>query len=124
LAAWRNSRSRFMAGLYLPPDYVSGKRYPLVVQTHGYDANRFSMDGRYEWSSGFAARALVGSGIIVVQMYDFKNRDDHDRVGGDRSLGTTLQESFRTFAMLAFEEVIRYLEGRAMVDSARVRRNL
>lgn len=109
-----------IAGLYLPPDYVASKRYPLVVQTHGYDPKRFSMDGRYEWSSGFAARALAAAGILVVQMYDFSDIKDHDRVGNDRVFGTTLEESYRTFAVLAYEGIIEYLDQRRMIDVDKV----
>jgi dipeptidyl aminopeptidase/acylaminoacyl peptidase len=105
-----------LAGLYLPPDYVEGKRYPLVVQTHGYDRIRFSMDGRYEWSSGFAARALAAAGIIVVQMQDFENPKDHDRIGNDRTLGGNLMESSRNFVIACLNEAIQKLEDRGMVD--------
>jgi len=109
-----------IAGLYLPPDYVEGKRYPLVVQTHGYDPKRFSMDGRYEWSSGFAARALAAAGIIVVQMEEFENPADHDRIGNDRTLGSTLMESFRNFTVACDEQVVQALIDRGMIDQDRV----
>jgi hypothetical protein len=34
-------------GLYYPVDYVPGKRYPLVIQTHGFRPDRFQIDGPY-----------------------------------------------------------------------------
>jgi len=109
-----------IAGLYLPPDYVEGKRYPLVVQTHGFDPKRFSMDGRYEWSSGFAARALAAARIIVVQMEEFENPADHDRIGNDRTLGRNLMESSRNFAIACDRQVVQTLVDRGMVDPDRV----
>ncbi len=109
-----------IAGLYLPPDNVEGKRYPLVVQTHGFDPKRFSMDGRYEWSSGFAARALTAAGIIVVQMEDFENQADYDRVANDRTLGANLMESFRNFSVACYEQAVQTLVERGMVDPQRV----
>ena len=109
-----------IAGLYLPPDYVEGKRYPLVVQTHGYDPKRFSMDGRYEWSSGFAARALAAAGIMVVQMQEFENPEDHDRVGNDRTLGRNLMESSRNFVIACDDQVVQSLIDRGMIDPDRV----
>jgi dipeptidyl aminopeptidase/acylaminoacyl peptidase len=107
-------------GLYLPPDFVKGQRYPLVVQTHGFDRNRFSMDGRNEWSSGFAARALVAKGILVAQMQDFHDPADHDRMLQDRSLGATALEAARNFSVECYEDAIRYLDDQGMIDPARV----
>jgi|HubBroStandDraft_1064217.scaffolds.fasta_scaffold03761_6 hypothetical protein len=109
-----------LAGIYLPPDYVPGRRYPLVVQTHGFDHRRFSMDGRSEWSSGFAARALAASGIIVAQMYDFADPADHDKVGADRSLGRNLEQSFRNFSDDCFKQVVRDLNDKGLIDPDRV----
>lgn len=53
-------------GLYLPPDYVPGQRYPLVIQTHAFDPSQFWIDG--PWHSGYAAQALAARGIAVLQM--------------------------------------------------------
>lgn len=109
-----------IAGLYLPPGYVAGGRYPLVLQTHGFDPRRFSMDGRYEWSSGFAARALAAAGIVVVQMQEFENPDDHDRVGNDRTLGKTIDSSFRNFSVACYAQAIQTLSDKRIIDPDRV----
>src|SRR5260370_5827331 len=53
-------------GLYLPPDYVSGTRFSVVIQTHGWNPERFWPDGPYP--SRFAAQALAGKGIVVLQL--------------------------------------------------------
>ena len=87
-------------GLYLPPDYIAGKRYPLVIQTHGFHADRFSMDGLLDWTSGFAARPLTSKGIVVLQSSMFA--DD------------TNQEAHRE--MLRYEGAIEYLDGRGLID--------
>jgi dipeptidyl aminopeptidase/acylaminoacyl peptidase len=109
-----------IAGIYLPPDYVAGRRYPLVVQTHGYDPKRFSMDGRNEWSSAFAARVLAANGIIVLQMDNFENPADHDKVGDDRTLGRTVNEAFRNFNIDSDNQAVQTLIDRGMVDKDRV----
>jgi hypothetical protein len=109
-----------LAGMYLPPDFIPGKRYPLVVQTHGFDPKRFSMDGRNEWSSGFAARALAASGMIVVQLYQFANPPDHDKIGNDRSLGSNLEQSFRNFANDCDKQLIHDLNEKGLIDPDRV----
>ncbi len=59
-------------GLYLPPDYVPGKPYPLVIQTHGWNPHIFTLDGIT--SAGYAAQALAAKGILVVQMDDLSRR--------------------------------------------------
>ena len=56
------------AGLYYPPDYVPGKKYPLVVQTHGFDPKSFWVDGSF--TTAFAAQALASHGILVLQVPD------------------------------------------------------
>lgn len=116
LFSWTVHGVEVTGGLYLPPDFTPHKRYPLVIQTHGFDPNRFSMDGRNEWSSGFAARPLASRGIVVLQAYVFKNPQDHDRVGKDKALGQTQEEAFRTFATLAYEGAIDALNRRGMID--------
>ena len=67
--AWRDaSGTTWHGGLFLPADYTPGKRYPLVVQTHGFLANQFALGGFY--ATAFAARELAASGILVLQVND------------------------------------------------------
>jgi dipeptidyl aminopeptidase/acylaminoacyl peptidase len=106
-----------LVGLYLPPDFAQGRRYPLVVQTHGFAPDEFSMDGRSEWSSGFAARALAAKGIIVLQAWNFKNKaNDHDRVAADRKLGKTPQQSYKRFNALSYVAAVDQLDKEGLID--------
>ena len=107
-------------GLYYPPDYVPGKKYPLVIQTHGYVPTQFSMDGRSEWSSNFAARPLAAQGMLVLQTFSFKNSVDHDFVAKDRSLGTTAEQSYCIFDSLSYDAAIDELVKRGLVDESRI----
>lgn len=52
----------------MPSDYKSGRRYPLVIQTHGFEESRFIPSGIYP--TAFAARALAAAGILVLQVQD------------------------------------------------------
>lgn len=52
-------------GLIKPPDYIPGKRYPLVIQTHGFNERYFLAHGFS--TTGFAARELAASGMVVLQ---------------------------------------------------------
>ncbi len=109
-----------IGSLYLPPDYVVGKQYPLVIQTHGYVPGEFSMDGRSEWSSAFAARALAANGIVTFQAQAFKNQQDHDRVAHDRRFGFTAAQSFKRFSMAVYEAAIDRLDHDGVIDRTKV----
>jgi dipeptidyl aminopeptidase/acylaminoacyl peptidase len=52
-------------GLYYPPNFSSGKRYPLLLQTHGFNLRKFSLHGA---SSNFPGQALAAHGILVLQI--------------------------------------------------------
>ncbi len=117
---WKVDGIEVIGGLYLPTNYTPGKRYSLVIQTHGFNPNEFSMDGISEWSSAYAARPLAAKGIIVLQSEEFKNPEDHNRIRDDRNLGATGQESFRSFAVHAWHEAIDYLDKQGLIDTTRV----
>jgi dipeptidyl aminopeptidase/acylaminoacyl peptidase len=109
-------------GLYLPPDFTEGKRYPLVIQTHGYRPEWFTMDGR-NFNSGYAARALAAKGIMVLQMYYFpdeKIENDSDRITKDKRFGENPTQAWKQFEARAYEGAIDYLGQRGILDRDRV----
>jgi hypothetical protein len=64
---WRAGSGReWSGGLIWPTGYVSGRRYPLVIQTHGFSDNEFMTDGGPP--TAMAARALASSGFFVLQI--------------------------------------------------------
>jgi dipeptidyl aminopeptidase/acylaminoacyl peptidase len=91
-------------GLYLPPGYTAGRRYPMVIQTHGFRPDRFSIDGCLEWSSGYAARLLAAVGIVVLQTPMFAD--------------STTKEGPRE--MTRYEGAIDYLDQQGLIDRNRV----
>lgn len=99
-----------LGGLYLPPNYVPGKRYPFVIQTHGFNPARFSFDG--PWDSAFAAQPLAAKGFLVLQVGGSKNPRD------DAKYTDTTQEAPRQMA--AYLGAIRFLAERGMIDTSRV----
>jgi len=109
-----------VGGLYLPPDYTPGKRYALVIQTHGFDASRFSMDGLNEWGSGYAARFLAAQGMVVLQAYRLKDEKDQETIDNDKKLGAVAQQAEKRFAVTAYEGAIDVLDKRGVIDRDRV----
>ena len=99
---WKDTLDNEVSGgLYWPLDYVEGKRYPLVIQTHGFDPDRFWLDG--PWTTAFAAQPLASKGFFVLQV-----PDPYWRVWG------TPEEVPR--AMAAYDSAIDYLDKRGLID--------
>jgi hypothetical protein len=103
---WKDSHGKEVkGGLYWPPDYVAGEKYPLVIQTHGWNPDRFWMDG--PWATAFAAQALASRGFFVLQAPD-----------ADLHIWDTAKEA--PSAMAAYESSIDYLNRRGLIDRNRV----
>jgi dipeptidyl aminopeptidase/acylaminoacyl peptidase len=60
---WRDAAGRqWDGGLMVPPDFDAQRRYPLVIQSYGFSASRFYLDGANQSdgvTSGFAGRAYM-----------------------------------------------------------------
>ena len=106
-----------LGGIYFPPDYLPGKHYPLVIQGHGFEPDQFSMDGRSEWSSAFAARSLASKGFVVLQVGPPKN-GDADVYSG--KYGAVPEEAAKNMFSTAIEGAIDYLSDRGVIDRNRV----
>jgi hypothetical protein len=92
------------AGLYWPLDYVAGKKYPLVVQTHAWDPDRFWIDG--PWTTAFAAQALAGNGFFVLQLPEPSPQD-----------GTPKEVPA---AMAMYDSAIDLLDRKGLIDRDRI----
>lgn len=102
---WKDTTSYQWEGvLVLPADYKSGKRYPLVIQTHGYLPSVFVTDGLYP--TAMAARPLSSAGFVVLQT---DNRPDHF---------VSVQEA--SDAIAAWESAIAQLDQEGVIDRQRV----
>ncbi len=66
---WHDSQGRTIhGGLAKPPGWIPGKRYPLVIQTHGFNAKEFFRVGYGDTSN--AGRALAGRDMMVLQVQE------------------------------------------------------
>jgi len=104
-------------GLYHPPAFIQGKQFPLIIQTHGFNPERFSMDGRY--TTAFAAQALANKGFLVVQANEGQNWGDPgtDPKEADRYM-VSPQENPREMA--SYEGLIDHLDNLGLIDRTRV----
>lgn len=105
---WKDkSGYEWHGGLVLPPDYTRGHRYPLVIQTHGfYNKHEFLVDGSF--TTGFAARALAGAGLIVLQVED--RADRHTQSAQDEAL----------LAVNGFKAAVNQLDRDGLIERSRV----
>jgi Prolyl oligopeptidase family len=92
-------------GLYFPPNYEPRRRYPLVIQTHGFHPHEFWLDGPFPTAS--AAQPLAGRGIVVLQINDAFYDSENTPAETERVLN-------------AYESAIDYLDEREIVDRNRV----
>lgn len=81
---------RYTGGLMVPADHDPSRRYPVVIQTYGFDPRNFYLDGSNlteGWTSGFAGRAFLRHGILVLALpHSLREKDEprgvamrHDR---------------------------------------------
>jgi dipeptidyl aminopeptidase/acylaminoacyl peptidase len=97
-------------GLYYPPHYKPGTRYPLVIQTHAFSADEFWING--PWNSAYAAQPLAARNIVVLQLGRPREK------GSDAKAEGTPQEAPRQMGV--YEGAIDYLDGLGIIDRARV----
>jgi dipeptidyl aminopeptidase/acylaminoacyl peptidase len=109
---WKDGHGReATGGLYWPPDYVPGKKYPLILQTHGWLDNKFWIDG--PWGTAFSAQALAGKGFFVLQVGELSKPELLDF-----HIVETVNEA--TLAMAAYESAIDNLDRKGLIDRNRV----
>lgn len=101
---WTDKTGRDSRGvIYFPPDFDKGRRYPVVIQTHGYRDLEFIPSGIYP--TAFAARALAAAGIVVLQV-------------GECPLLDTTQEASCNVAL--FDGAVDRLVGEGVADANRI----
>jgi hypothetical protein len=67
---WTDSQGSQWNGLLsFPADYELGKRYPLLIQTHGYQKDRFFAGGP-DTTTAFPGRAATARGFLVLTITD------------------------------------------------------
>jgi dipeptidyl aminopeptidase/acylaminoacyl peptidase len=104
---WGTANGQVQKGrLYYPVQYVPANRYPLVIQTHGYNQpDRFEIDGPF--TTAFAAQPLAGKGFMVLETQI-----------GDTPAQETPKEADEATAI--YEGAIDYLNRTGLIDPSRI----
>jgi dipeptidyl aminopeptidase/acylaminoacyl peptidase len=103
-----DNRLPWRGGLVYPTGYVAGKKYPLVLQTHGFRPDFFLLDGPADdGGTAFAAQALANAGFIVLQASESPAAVTND----EREAGLVAQ---------GWRAAIRELIARGLVDPDRI----
>lgn len=102
---WKDRNGRaWQGGLVYPPGFKKGQKYPLVIQTHGFDPHEFLIDGPNAVPSAFAAQALANKGMMVLQMIDPLKQDRNERA----------------YTQSGFEAAIDHLSAMKLIDREKV----
>lgn len=110
ILTWRTADGYSVtAGLFYPLEYENGRRYPLVIQTHGFNQGRFMLDG--PWTSAYAGEPLASRGFFVLQMASWEPAAKRATMNSPRE---------GPFEMSAYESAIGELDKRGIVDPSRV----
>lgn len=105
---WKDKTGyEWAGGLIKPVDYVSGERYPLVIQTHGFQNNVFKVVTDGAFPTAMAARPLASAGIMVLQIPDRPGKDFVTSEEADRQIG-------------GYVSAIEQLDSEGFVDPKRV----
>jgi hypothetical protein len=107
--SWKGpDRKETKAGLYYPVDFKPGRRYPLIIQTHDWNPNRFQLDG--PWTTGYAAQPLAARGFFVLQL-DEMSLEDFLSLAHQKEVDKAIK---------VYRSAIDNLVGKGLVDGSRV----
>ena len=95
---------------------MSGTRYPLIIQTHGYNKNRFWADGPF--TTAAAAQPLANRGFLVLQVPTVNPYTDISVIDKAAKLFDTEAEG--PYATSVFEAAVDELDRAGLVNPARV----
>jgi dipeptidyl aminopeptidase/acylaminoacyl peptidase len=109
MTSWTDDNGlSWRGGLVYPIGYVAGRKYPLVLQTHGFRPDRFLLDGPAEdVGTAFAAQALANAGFVVLQ-------------ASESPAAVTNDEREARLVAQGWQAAIRELIDRGLVDPQKV----
>jgi dipeptidyl aminopeptidase/acylaminoacyl peptidase len=116
---WRSSTGIEAEGfLFIPPDYVPGRRYPLVIQTKG-NQGWFACDAGNDAGPSFQPQPIADAGIMyLVRSYpaDWKQADEI----ADYPKGYPGQLGEAANQMDIWESAVAALDAQGLIDPTKV----
>jgi dipeptidyl aminopeptidase/acylaminoacyl peptidase len=103
--------------LYYPTRYEKGKRYPLVIQTHGYKRDMFAADGVFFTAN--AAQALANAGIMVLQAWDFPEANN-EALWLEWVANNISNVGLHQFEQAVYEGAVDHLDSTGLIDRTKV----
>lgn len=105
LYRWKDSTGyEWTGGLVKPVNYISGRRYPLVLQMYSFKDREFMTDGTA--TTAFAARELADAGIMVLQI--------------PRKSGHTMNDAEAQEHLEGYRSAIEHLAEDGLIDPNKV----
>jgi dipeptidyl aminopeptidase/acylaminoacyl peptidase len=118
---WTTSTGYKATGiLLLPPDYVQGKRYPLVIQTKPFARGFTCSFGHFP---SFAPQPLANAGILylgVIATDGSNQKEEEFYPHGYPGTGGSGNIAEAAFHMDLWESGVKALDGLGLVDKKRV----
>jgi dipeptidyl aminopeptidase/acylaminoacyl peptidase len=116
---WTTPSGLNLSGLlFMPPDYVAGKRYPLVIQTKG-DSGWFTCDSGANHDPSFAPQPIAAAGMMYL-VRSYGNDWDYQKEVAMRPKGYPGGIGEAVQAMDIWENAVDMLDRRGMIDPAKV----
>jgi dipeptidyl aminopeptidase/acylaminoacyl peptidase len=115
---WRTSQGVEITGTLLkPPDYVAGKRYPMVIQAN-LDHDQFLCDSGLTSYPSFAPQPIADSGIMYLMRTHPEGEGEHDVENYLKGYPGRIGEA--AFHMDIWDSAIGALDAKGLIDRDRV----
>ena len=117
--AWTTPEGFHVAGfLFMPNDYVQGKRYPLVIQTKG-NQGQFTCDSGANHDPSFAPQPLANAGIMYLARTETPNYNQEDE-NMTFPKGYPGQLDVPAHEMEIWDSAVKKLDRQGLIDPERV----
>jgi len=116
---WRTTEGLNVSGLlFLPPDYVPGRRYPLVIQTKG-DSGWFACDSGANHDPSFAPQPIASSGMMYLarsfdENWNMQQEEDKRPTGYPGGISEAVQQ------VDIWDSAVDALDKRGLIDPSKV----
>ncbi len=116
---WRTAIGHELSGfLFMPPDYIAGRRYPLVIQTKG-NQGWFECDCGDDSAPSFQPQPLADAGIMYLVEYAPEGFNQTDEVAQyPKAYPGQLGEA--AYEMEVWESAVASLDQRGLIDPTKV----